>query len=93
MLLQKFLKSAYNYCVDIEVENTCMDTALARSVENLLQRNLRQVLEKSINDPDKTLHDTLQFITNLHHMDKSIKDIESYIKVDNIFWLLYAFHI
>ena len=37
ILLQKFIKSAYSYCVDVEFENVRIDVALARSVENLLQ--------------------------------------------------------
>lgn len=37
VLLQKFIKSAYSYCVDVELDNVRIEVALARSVENLFQ--------------------------------------------------------
>ena len=43
ILLQKFIKSAYSYCVDVEFENVRIEVALARSVENLLQ--VRKILK------------------------------------------------
>lgn len=66
----------------MELEDVCVDVALARSVETLLQRNLRAALERTILDADHnlTLEEILQFVTNLSHMEKSVKDIELYIK-------------
>ena len=46
ILLQKFIKSAYSYCVDVEFENVRIEVALARSVENLLQ--VRQKFSKNL---------------------------------------------
>ena len=46
ILLQKFIKSAYSYCVDVEFENVRIEVALARSVENLLQ--VRQKFSKFV---------------------------------------------
>ncbi|CBY31642.1 unnamed protein product [Oikopleura dioica] len=60
--------------------DVCVDVALAKSVESLLQRNLRVALEKKIMDESLTLEEMLQFVTNLTHMEKSVKDIENYIK-------------
>ena len=37
VLLQRFIRAAYNYCVDVELDNVRIEVALARSVENLLQ--------------------------------------------------------
>ena len=66
----------------MELSDICVDVALARSVETLLQRNLRAALEKQIVDAESTLtlEEILQFVTNLQHMEKSVKDIEIYIK-------------
>ena len=64
----------------MELIDVCVDVALAKSVESLLQRNLRVALEKKIMDESLTLEEMLQFVTNLTHMDKSVKDIENYIK-------------
>ena len=36
-MLQKFIKNAYSYCVDVELDNVRIEAALARSVENLIQ--------------------------------------------------------
>ena len=71
-----------SYCIDVELSDICVDVALARSVETLLQRNLRAALEKQIVDAESTLtlEEILQFVTNLQHMEKSVKDIEIYIK-------------
>ena len=81
-LLQKFIKNAYSYAMDLEVDgNICVDSLLAKSVETLLQRNLREAMDKSISERIRSLDNAIQFIINLDHLDKSIKDVESYIKV------------
>ena len=46
---------------------------LSRSVESLLQRNLRMIMEQSINKDNAkhlTLSQILQFVTNLSYMEK-----------------------
>lgn len=68
--------------MDLEVDgNICVDSLLAKSVETLLQRNLREAMDKSISERIRSLDNAIQFIINLDHLDKSIKDVESYIKV------------
>ena len=37
VMLQKFIKNAYSYCVDVELDNVRIETSLARAVENLIQ--------------------------------------------------------
>ena len=56
---------------------------LSRSVESLLQRNLRTIMEQSINREnakDLTLNQVLQFVTNLSYMEKSVRDVETNIR-------------
>ena len=56
---------------------------LSRSVESLLQRNLRTIMEQSINREnakDLTLNQILQFVTNLSYMEKSVRDVETNIR-------------
>ena len=79
-ILVNFIDEAHIYCIDVELIDVCVDVALAKSVESLLQRNLRVALEKKIMDESLTLEEMLQFVTNLTHMEKSVKDIETYIK-------------
>lgn len=79
-ILINFIDEAHIYCIDVELSDVCVDVALAKSVESLLQRNLRVALEKKIMDESLTLEEMLQFVTNLSHMEKSVKDIETYIK-------------
>ena len=68
--------------MDLEVDgNICIDSLLAKSVETLLQRNLREAMDRSISERIRSLDNAIQFIINLDHLDKSIKDVESYIKV------------
>ena len=84
-LLQKFIKNAYSYAMDLEVDgNICIDSLLAKSVETLLQRNLREAMDRSISERIRSLDNAIQFIINLDHLDKSIKDVEGYIKVRNL---------
>ena len=54
---------------------------LKNFINKFLKRNLRCVLEKMINERTGSMEATLQLINNLIHMDKSIKDVESYVKV------------
>ena len=71
--------------MDLEVDgNICVDSLLAKSVETLLQRNLREAMDKSISERIRSLDNAIQFIINLDHLDKSIKDVESYIKVSHM---------
>ena len=68
--------------MDLEVDgNICVDSLLAKSVETLLQRNLREAMDRSISERIRSLDNAIQFIINLDHLDKSIKDVENYIKV------------
>ena len=42
-----------------------------------------RVFEKVVTESAKSLDQLTQFITNVYHLDKSIKDIEFYIKVSS----------
>ena len=78
----KFL--AYDFCSDFLLTSPAEITVeLSRSVESLLQRNLRTIMEQSINREnakDLTLTQILQFVTNLSYMEKSVRDVETNIR-------------
>jgi len=83
-LLQKYIASAYDFCSDFLLTSPSEITVeLSRSVESLLQRNLRTIMEQSINREnakDLTLNQILQFVTNLSYMEKSVRDVETNIR-------------
>ena len=76
--------SAYDFCSDFLLTSPAEITVeLSRSVESLLQRNLRTIMEQSINREnakDLTLNQILQFVTNLSYMEKSVRDVETNIR-------------
>ena len=75
---------AYDFCSDFLLTSPAEITVeLSRSVESLLQRNLRTIMEQSINREnakDLTLTQILQFVTNLSYMEKSVRDVETNIR-------------
>jgi len=75
---------AYDFCSDFLLTSPAEITVeLSRSVESLLQRNLRTIMEQSINrenSKDLTLTQILQFVTNLSYMEKSVRDVETNIR-------------
>ena len=75
---------AYDFCSDFLLTSPAEITVeLSRSVESLLQRNLRTIMEQSINRENAkelTLTQILQFVTNLSYMEKSVRDVETNIR-------------
>ena len=97
-LLQRFIKSAFEFCHDLLANQSVeLTIELSRSVESLLQRNLRVTMQKQLSRNTtlkvpkfkiiarkKTdifqLSQILQFITNVTHMERSVRDVEAYIR-------------
>ena len=82
--VQVMIFLAYDFCSDFLLTSPAEITVeLSRSVESLLQRNLRTIMEQSINREnakDLTLTQILQFVTNLSYMEKSVRDVETNIR-------------
>ena len=81
-LLQRFIKSAFDFCHDLLANQGAELTGeLSRSVESLLQRNLRSIMQKQLTrETSLKLAQILQFVTNVTHMERSVRDVEAYIR-------------